>query len=425
MKVFRKIKGNRLIIDSFWAILGNVVSKGLALVGSIFIARFLGKDIFGEYGFIKTTLISLAMFSTFGLGYSITKFVAEHKNENNDTSLLIRQGGIIVFVISCLIASLCFIFSRTLSHLMVDNLSLDISLKILSILIVLSAFNTYLTGVIAGLGRFAQLAKVNYLTGIFTFLITISLVYFLSYKGALIALVIGEIINLALNFKVSEVNFNSLLNFKNVSLNELKPLLLFTFPVAIQEGVYAGLQWANNVFLVKFSSIGELGQLSAALQWNAIILFIPGILRNVILSHLSGSSSSYQFSSILKQTMVINFISTFTPALLIAIFSNFIASFYGESFNNLSLLLTLSVFTTIFISLSNVYAQVYMSKGLNWTMLLFRIIRDGGATCLFLAFSYYGFFYGAKAMVSATFIMSFLFLIIMAIYYHIYDLKNS
>lgn len=79
----RRFRSSSLAKDSFWAVLGSVVGKGLSLIAGILIARFLGKEIYGEYGLIKNTLIYLAIVSTFGFGYTATKYVAEYKESNN------------------------------------------------------------------------------------------------------------------------------------------------------------------------------------------------------------------------------------------------------------------------------------------------------------------------------------------------------
>lgn len=76
---FTHLLKSQFLNDSFWALLGSVLAKGMTLVGAIVVARFLGKEIFGEYGTIRSTLMNIAIFSTFGLGYTATKFIAEHK----------------------------------------------------------------------------------------------------------------------------------------------------------------------------------------------------------------------------------------------------------------------------------------------------------------------------------------------------------
>ena len=58
-KIPDRIKQNKLINDSLWSLVGNVLGKGLALVAGIFIARLLGKDLFGEYGIVRNTILTM------------------------------------------------------------------------------------------------------------------------------------------------------------------------------------------------------------------------------------------------------------------------------------------------------------------------------------------------------------------------------
>ena len=75
---------SRLLNDSFWVLFGNSLGKGLALAAGIVVARLLGKEIFGEYGMIRNTLVSIAIFSTFGLGFTATKYISENRLNNDE-----------------------------------------------------------------------------------------------------------------------------------------------------------------------------------------------------------------------------------------------------------------------------------------------------------------------------------------------------
>lgn len=55
-----------MLKDSFWALLGNLIGKGLPFVAGIFVARLLGSESYGEFGLIKSSLISIALFSSLG-----------------------------------------------------------------------------------------------------------------------------------------------------------------------------------------------------------------------------------------------------------------------------------------------------------------------------------------------------------------------
>ena len=62
-----RFRNSALLKDSSWSLIGNIVGKGFSLIAGIVVARCLGKEVYGEYGIIKSTLLMIALFSSFGL----------------------------------------------------------------------------------------------------------------------------------------------------------------------------------------------------------------------------------------------------------------------------------------------------------------------------------------------------------------------
>ena len=115
-KLKQKVIHSKFIQDSSWAIFGNGFGYALLLLAGIIIARLLGKDLYGEYGFIKTTMFQFAAFSTLGLGYTSTKFVAEYRAKDPTKIRGIIASSInITIIVSCIIALALFIFAHPFS----------------------------------------------------------------------------------------------------------------------------------------------------------------------------------------------------------------------------------------------------------------------------------------------------------------------
>jgi O-antigen/teichoic acid export membrane protein len=402
-------------------LLGNVIGKGLALVAGIIVARFLGRDIYGEYGMIRNTLLSISLFSTFGLGYTATKFIAEYRNSNPDLLLpILRYAEKTTLVVSGILAILLFLFSEYVSVYILKAPHLSTPLKIVAAWIIFNALTTTQIGVLAGFGEFKKLAKINANVGIITFILSFGLTWFWQLNGALVALLTAQIINWYLNFKLVRKSIPVNQN-KEKNKQFAREIISFSFPVALQEAIYSIIYWSLSYLLIKFSTYGELGLYSAAMQWNALILFIPGILRNVILSHLSEATNNIKkHNKVLFLTLIINFLSTLIPFLGVLLLINFITPFYGSSFEGLGIVLKLATFSTVFLSLSNVYAQAYLSKGKNWLMLGFRSLRDLGT--LGIAFYYLNEYKGVKGayyLTMSALLMSVVFLVTMAVFYHL------
>lgn len=373
--IFNKLKNSSLFKDSFWALTGNILGKGLALVAGISVARFLGNEAYGEYGMIRNNLTMIATFSTLGLGYTATKFIAECRTNQNKLCLIHKIVTRITLVMSCLIMLAVIIFSSSIANWL-DAPELGNLLQISSIAIVFNAINTTQIGELSGLNAYKEIAKNNTLAGIVTFLSSIILTYLYDVTGAVTSLIISFIFNciinkLSLNKKLSNTHYES------KTAQEYKKVLIFTIPVALQESFYAITSWIVTVILIKFSGYGELGTYSAAAQWMAVMLFIPGALRNVALSHLSETNNSLEANkNILKKMSLVNFTATFIPFLIIAIFSKWICSWYGESYNGLQSVLNILIFSSVINALLNALTQNLIALDQNWFLFATRFVKD-------------------------------------------------
>ena len=130
------------------------------------------------------------------------------------------------------------------------------------------------------------------------------------------------------------------------------------------------------LILIKMSDYGEVGLNSAATQWAAAILFIPSVLQNVMLSHLSVTEQMSEHSSKLKRMLLINFICTTLPFIAILIATPLILSFYGENFKGLGLVLNVAIAATVIRCLIQVFVQEYIATGRTWQLFAIRLSRD-------------------------------------------------
>lgn len=367
---------SRFFKDSFWALTGNVLNKGLALLAGVVIARFLGKEAYGEYGMIKNTLLYIAVFSTFGLGFTATKVVAQTKDNIYRLCVIYRASTIISLSFSGGMAIFVFVFSHQLaSYLEVPDISTI--LKYTAITIVLNSLVTVQIGVMAGLKKFKDIAKVNFVVGLLTFVFSITLTYYYSLEGAVFALLITNFLNCLFNQSViQKAKLTSLKTSMAELKKEVKSLIRFSTPIAIQESTYSVTYWLSILLLVKLSDYGELGLYSAAIQWSGAILFIPSVLQNVILSYLSESTGSGDHRRLLKRMLAINLVITFIPFVFVLAFSNLIVSFYGAGYEGLWSVLIVSVATTVVRCLVQVYVQEYIAIGKTWMLCLIRLVRD-------------------------------------------------
>lgn len=374
LQFVEKIKNNKLATDSFWAIVGNVVGKGLSMISGIVVARFLGKEVFGEFGIIKNTLVYIAIVSTFGFGYTATKYVADYlKNDSNKLNSLVNNIEVITLIFSVVLSIFIAVYAAPIA-IYVKAPHLTLVLQMISPLIIFNALTSSQIGVLSGFKLFKDIAKVNMFTGIITFIASVAFTYMWGIVGALFALLVSFVFQYIYN----EFIIRKLLNVKEwkcsvISHYERMSILRFSLPIAMQESLYTIVHWLSLYLLIRYANYGEIGLLAAASTWLSIMIFIPGVLKNVMFSHLS---SADEHGKLVNRMLQINFICTVVPVLFVVVFHRIICSFYGDTFVGLPMVMIVCVSSAIFICLSEVYCYEFISIGKNWTVFLARFIRD-------------------------------------------------
>ncbi len=352
------------------------MSKGAGLISSIFIARILGSELFGQYGMIKNIILSTAVFATFGMAYSSTKFIADNQQSGYFLIKLVNKFLLYTFIFSVFFSLVIFINGEFISKTILKESNLGSSLKLATFIIILTAISTTQTGIIAGLGEFKKLATSNSIIGLFIIVLSIIFCYYFNLLGALVALAIIQIISIYFFFRIIENGLTSIEKSLKLDVKiRWKHIISSSFPIALQEGIYSVLYFLNFWIVVNYASYSELGIYSASMQWYSIILFIPGILRNVLLFHLTNSNNN---NDVVSKSVKFNFFITIIPAIFLIFLSQYIVKFYGESFINMRPVLIVGLFASVFSSIGNVFSQLYISVGNTWELLFIRIFRDGG-----------------------------------------------
>lgn len=370
-----KISQSSLAKDSFWAVFGNGMGNALLLVAGIIIARFLGKDVYGEYGFVKSTMFYIASFASMGLGFTTTKFIAQLGGDSPQyMKSVIKDSLILTLCFSGAIALILICFATSFANL-VKEPSLKLAFQLLAIIIVFRALTTTQIGLLAGFKEFKQIAINSLLSGLFMLIICVPLTYYLGLKGSLCALLLSQLFNTIINlFSINRVS-------KHLGPQENKSfkmeLFKFSFPVALQESSYLISHWGAIMLLTIYSSIGEVGLYTATAQWNSIIMMIPGLLNNVVLSYLSSSvKETGQHQRTIVTMLSVNFVSTLVPFLLVFLLAGFISTFYGPTFSEMPNVMRLLTFATIFECCSQVFKSELLAQSRVWLLFSIRLVRD-------------------------------------------------
>jgi O-antigen/teichoic acid export membrane protein len=65
-----------LLKNSFWSVSGAIFLQGLTFIAYIIVARSVDKETFGDFGLVKSTVNTFAMYALFGIGMTTTKYIS-------------------------------------------------------------------------------------------------------------------------------------------------------------------------------------------------------------------------------------------------------------------------------------------------------------------------------------------------------------
>lgn len=387
-QILERLKKSKLFKDSFWAVFGNGMGNAMLLVAGILIARLLGKDLYGEYGVVKTTMFHIAAFSTFGLGYTSTKFIAQYIKENPTYLRAITKAALKITLLSSgLLCILLLVFANQLAEY-VNDPHLATPFRFLGVIVITRALSTVCSGTISGYKKFKEQGINNIISGTAMLVLAPTLTYLWGLNGSLVALLSSQLILTLLNFKILWNIFRILPDSDNISFT--RRLFVFSIPVAMQEFTYALSHWGGTLILAKYASIGEVGIYSASGQWNTIIRYIPALLSSVVLSYLSSSITNKEHNSMMFRMIIINLACISVPFIIVLVCSGWITSMYGPTFNGMQSVLIVLIFCTVISVVARVFQNELISRGRNWLMFSLRSGKDlltiGG---LFVILKYY------------------------------------
>lgn len=397
--------GYRLALGAFWSTIGAGVSQILMLVSSIIIARILGREHFGEYGIVLSTVGVFNVVAGFGLGTTATKFVAEYKRTDPARagriialSNIVAMGTGTFFVVVLLVIA-PWLSTSTLAAPQISGL-----IQIGACIVLFSAVNSSQIGALAGFEAFRGIAKLNLINGILMFLLVAGGVLLWGIVGAMI----GQVVSMGISCIFAIFALRSEARRYSVPLEyagcwaERSVLTSFSLPAVLAGIMVSPVTWACSAILVNEpNGYAEMGIFSAANSWQKVILFLPGCLSVMalpMLSELYGKNDRRTYLKALWYNILLNSGVAFTVACCVAAVSVLIMRCYGENFSSGVIVLVLLSFSAALNASVSVIGQAIASIGKMWWGWLLNfvwaivilvgawILRHDGASGLALAY---------------------------------------
>ena len=365
--------GYRLAKGVFWSMAGAVISRSLMLVASILVARMLGKEIFGEYGMIRSTVTMFGIFAGFGLGLTATKHVAEFRQSDPERAgRIIGMSGLFAMLAGGLMSLGLFIFAPWLAEHTINAPHLAGVLRIGAIILFINSLNGAQTGALSGFEAFKTIAHVNLFVGLISFPILICGAWFGGLTGAVWALAI----NLGFNWLLNHIALRKEarrhkvpFTFRNCG-REWPILWKFSLPAVLAGLLFGPVHWACSAMLVNQpDGYAEMGIYNAANQWFIVLMFLPGMLGKVLLPVLSdqlAQGNPRQSTKSLVLGIKFNALIVLPLIFLASIASPYIMNLYGHDFRNGWPTLICVLLTAGIVAIQVPVTQIIHASGRMW-----------------------------------------------------------
>jgi O-antigen/teichoic acid export membrane protein len=404
--------GSRLARGAFWSISGAVLSRALGLLGSILLARVLGRTAFGELGTIQSTVGLFGTFAGLSLGLTATKHVAElRENDKNRCGRVLGISLATAFAAGIVAGLVLLLLGKWLAVRTLVAPHLAPSLRLGGLLVLLATVQGAYLGALAGFEAFKQTAWVNLAGGLVGVPCIVCGGVLAGIEGAVLGMVLQTAMTCALSHAALAgrlVTTGIALSFKTAP-GELRMLWGFALPSLLSGIVATSVGWFSRMILVNEpGGYGEIAVVSAANQWMNLMTFIPGVMGGVlapILASLRAANHWSEFKRLVRFNAALNAGLSGAIALPVILLAPVILGLYGSDFEGGGPVFRVVMLTGVLISVSNVLSRSLQCAGLAWTDFSCNVVWAAGvlAGSWFLIQTYKGIgWVAAHAMASVA-----------------------
>jgi O-antigen/teichoic acid export membrane protein len=322
-----------------WNVAGAILNNGVNFLTNIAIANLLGREIFGEYGMIQSTLTTFVGIAQAAGGITATKYVAEFRSSDKEKAGRVLGLCTATTAATGVIGTLLILFCAPwLASTTLKASFLARPLQIAGAVVLFTVMNAYQMGALAGLESYREWAIVNGLQGPVQLGICSFSAWRWGLQGAVTGLLATSAIRwLVLHFAlVREAKRQGIVFRYSGIWQERSILLKFALPAAISGLSAPPAMWLGNTFLVRQASgYSQMALFSAALNLKNVVMFLPVLLNSVGFSllnnHRAGESGS-QYRTVFWVTVCSVAATALAGAAFVGVFGRLILRLYGKNF---------------------------------------------------------------------------------------------
>ena len=342
---------NRCISAIFVGVGGAVGSRILMFVANIIVSRILGREAYGQYSSVTSTVNLFVLFSGMGIASTLTHYIAASKDDDHQLGVYIGTLSRICVAFSALFSLALLLLSNQVSYLSTGTAALAHYFRIVSLAIFFSSMSSVEQSIMVGFEKFKNSAMVQLVRcGLFCVL-NCFLPRKYGINGAIYALLIAHtvqyVISVIVNRRIyAEKHIKTMWKW-DPSIKRIT--LIYAIPAFISGLCVMPVNWIGNAILTRKAGFSELAIFTVASQWMQYITYIPAQMGNMrpIYSDLYARKQNRSLRKLLLRISVSTTAVAAAVSVLVCFFSKYVLLTYGEEYANGAPTLILMVLTAI------------------------------------------------------------------------------
>jgi O-antigen/teichoic acid export membrane protein len=372
--------GSRLVRGAIWGVVGAIISRGLALLASVLVARLLGRDRFGELAALQSTVGMFGVFAGFGMGLTATKHIAEFRERDpTRTGRVIALSSVVAWITSAAMAGMLFGLAPYLATNTLNAPHLASLMRLAGLLLLLTGVNGAQIGVLTGFEAFGTIARVNLIGGVLSFPLILCGVYWGHLAGALWGLIAAQGMTCALTYLAirTETRRSHIAISVVDCWQERQILWSFSLPVVLTGAIVGPVNWLCTALLVNQpNGYAEMGLFNAVFRMKqlpemVLIALLAPLLP--ILSEQHGGHDTSGYGKTLFTAYTLSFAVMVPFAIMFVAVPDLLTAPYGPGYESQAAVVQWLLVHSLVIGMAMPMTSVLASTRRMWWGLAYNV----------------------------------------------------
>jgi O-antigen/teichoic acid export membrane protein len=380
----------RLITGITWHLAAVAFTQGSTFAINIVVANILGRQLFGEYAIVRTTVLTLTAVAPLATGYTAARYASMFRSTDRERVGHILGLCTVVSTVAACVAALSLLAGAPwLAADVLHTPRLATGLTLVTSAVLFGVMSAYQVGALAGLESYRALAVAGMIGGMLSMTVCTAAAWTGGLKGALVGLSVSAGLQwLTLRWCLRTELARQSIAIRYVGLTQEAAILMrVAVPAALVGFVSMPTLWLANAFLARHpAGYDQLALYGAANSFRLIVLLMPTVINTVgmsILGHQRGVLDDARYRQVFWTNMGLTVSVVLLGAAAVILFGPRLLMIFGRGFGEGYPVLVVLMLATIPEGLCTAAYQAIHAEEKLWLSLFAIVVpRDGTMAAL-------------------------------------------